>query len=141
MMKAKRRSAGERGHNLKRLLALLFVVILLLSVVPTASAGWNYYRTITIEHTKVPSDQTDFPVLISLSAGDVGNWLKHTSQPDGHVETVEGFDIVFTNADNTTLLDYEIEKYDGTAGTLVAFPLRFNSWHSDSDVVWKFSRY
>ena len=98
---------------------LLLLCIAAAAMVPTASAGgWDYYRVITIDNNQVSgsSDLSSFPVLINHTA----DWLKYNDSGD-HVQQADGCDIVFTNADNTTLLDYEIEEYNGTAGTLVAW--------------------
>ena len=118
MTKAKKGSTGAKGHNVRKLLALLFVAIFLASIVPTASAGWDYYREIEIDHSNVSGDAdlSSFPVLINHTA----DWLQRADDGD-HVRRTDGYDIVFTNADNSSLLDFEIEKYDGTAGTLVAW--------------------
>ncbi|MCD6457159.1 MAG: DUF2341 domain-containing protein, partial [Methanophagales archaeon] len=115
-MKAKRRVAGahaegKRGHNLKRFLALLFVAIVLLSIVPAASADWHYRKPIEIDHNKIAADLTDFPVLINL-ASDTN--LSARAQEDGD-------DIVFTDSDNSTRLDHEIEKFNGSTGELQAW--------------------
>ncbi|MBF0494706.1 MAG: DUF2341 domain-containing protein, partial [Candidatus Omnitrophica bacterium] len=66
---------------------------------------WQYRKAITIDHTKVPGNLTDFPVLISLS-GLTG------------IQT-GGTDIRFTASDGTTMLPREIESYSG--GVLVAW--------------------
>jgi hypothetical protein len=39
----------------------------------------------------------------------------------GHVANSNGYDISFRASDGTTQLDHEIEKYDGSAGTLIAW--------------------
>jgi hypothetical protein len=78
-----------------------------------------------INHLRVGTDnigtlsESAFPVLVSLS----GDSLKTgTVNPDeGRVSSSSGHDIVFTSADGVTLLDHEIEMYDGTKGTLVAW--------------------
>ena len=98
--------------------ALLLLFIAAAAMVPTASAGWDYYRVIEIDHNKVngTADLPSFPVLIDLSE----TWLEYKNEK-GFVRESHGYDIVFTNADNSSLLDFEIEKYDGTAKTLVAW--------------------
>ena len=62
---------------------------------------FNYYKIITIDHTKVNGsvDFTNFPVLISIIDSD----LDDKAQFDGD-------DIAFAN--NTAWLDHEIELYD-----------------------------
>jgi hypothetical protein len=126
-MKVKRRSASaeQRGNNLKRFLALPFVAILLVSLLTLtvcADPGWDYYREIKIDSGKVNGsmDLPNFPVLVTLTA----DWLKYENM-SGHVREEHGYDIVFTNEHNTTLLDFEIEEYNGTYnathGMLVAW--------------------
>ena len=73
--------------------------------------GWHYQKQITIDHTNIPEDLTNFPVLVSV----VDNDLKTKAQSSGD-------DILFM--DNTgfaTLLYYEIEKYDASLGSLTAW--------------------
>jgi MYXO-CTERM domain-containing protein len=120
---------------------LLLLFIAAAAMVPTASAnpGWDYYRVIDIHNDKVSGSQDllSFPVLIDHTA----DWLKY-DDASGHVRRADGYDIVFTNADNSILLDFEIEKYDGTAGTLVAWvripTLKYNAntairlWYGNS---------
>jgi hypothetical protein len=67
-------------------------------------------KSVTIDNTKVSGNQTDFPVWIDLTDGDIA---AH-AQANGH-------DIYFTAADGTTRLDYEIERWDATAHRLSAW--------------------
>ncbi|MFX1572394.1 MAG: hypothetical protein ACFFB0_06565 [Promethearchaeota archaeon] len=60
---------------------------------------FSYYKTITIDHTKVNGDHSNFPVLISIIDSD----LDDKAQFDGD-------DIAFANS--TAWLDHEIELYD-----------------------------
>ena len=85
----------------------------------TPPTNFGYVKKITIDNTKVSgtSDLTDFPVLVSISNDAV---LKTTAN-GGRVTDLQGDDIVFYAADLTTQLEYEVEQYDGTAGTLVAW--------------------
>ena len=79
-----------------------------------ADTDYGYKKKITIDHTKVAGDETDFPVLVSVTDAD----LADTSN-GGHVENSNGYDIVFYNDDEDTLLKHEIESYTNTDGTLV----------------------
>ena len=100
----------------------------------TADVGWfvvqfapgyfGYRRQITILDSMTPtascsSNLSNFPVLISLS----GNWLKTTATDptNGRIYSANGYDIIFRASDGVTQLDHEIEQYDGTNGTLVAW--------------------
>ncbi len=77
--------------------------------------GYSFYRTITIDHTKVPNtDQTDFPVLVSGTY----TYLK-TVGNGGKVTDANGYDIVFaTDNAGTSLLNFEIETYSATTGVV-----------------------
>ncbi len=72
---------------------------------------------LTIDHTKCgASNSSNFPVEVSLS----GTNMK-TIANGGFVQRADGFDIVFySDSGHTTLLPWEVEFYDGTAGILVA---------------------
>jgi phosphodiesterase/alkaline phosphatase D-like protein len=81
--------------------------------------GYSYRRSLTIDYTKVSpcsSNLSNFPVLMSLS----GTWLKTTGN-GGPIYSSNGYDIIFKASDGVTQLNHEIEKYDGSAGTLVAW--------------------
>jgi len=83
-------------------------------------AGYTCYRTIRVDHNKISGTTplTDFPLLVkfendsNLATGTCG-WVKNT----------DGWDIMFTDdsATPTVQYDHEIEKFDGTAGTLFAW--------------------
>ena len=93
----------------------------------TALAGaegrYEYRKKLTIQYTEVgdscSSNLSNFPVLVKLS----GDWLKtKTNDPtNGRIYNSNGYDICFRGADPETILNYEIEKYDGSAGTLLAW--------------------
>lgn len=82
--------------------------------------AFNYYRSVTVDHTKVQSaDQTNFPVLITGTL----TYLK-TVGNGGKVQNSSGFDIVFcTNPANITgtYLDWEMVNYDATSGLFEAY--------------------
>ena len=86
------------------------------------SSSWNYRKAITIDHTKVSSTQTNFPVLISLSSDSD---LSAGARSDG-------FDILFTSSDGSTKLSAERESY--SSGTLVAW-VGIPSLSSSTDTV------
>ncbi|KPJ58221.1 MAG: hypothetical protein AMJ46_14500, partial [Latescibacteria bacterium DG_63] len=95
---------------------------------------FSYRKQITIDHTKVGSscsyDLTDFPMLVSIQNDPD---LKTTAN-GGKVENSNGYDIIFTAVDGTTQLFHEIEKYDGTTGTLVAW-VNIPTLKSNEDTV------
>jgi len=75
---------------------------------PPWYCGWGYRKNITIDHTKVPADQNNFPVLISFTDSNLSAQAQ-----------TSGYDILFTSSDGTTKLSHEIEAY--TSGALVAW--------------------
>ncbi len=74
------------------------------------ASAWPYRKTITIDSAQVPSDQTNFPVLISLGDSHIGANAR-----------ADGFDLLFTDTDGVTKLDHEIETYTTADGTVVAW--------------------
>ncbi|MCG8373731.1 MAG: DUF2341 domain-containing protein [Balneolales bacterium] len=65
------------------------------------------------------TDLTNFPVLISFTSSRFAD-----TSNGGDVESSNGYDIIFTAADGTTILSHQIESYDNTTGEVV-FWVRF----------------
>ncbi|HHP7242736.1 MAG TPA: DUF2341 domain-containing protein [Cyclobacteriaceae bacterium] len=82
---------------------------------------YGFSKTITIDNARVSgtSDLTNFPLLVSITNDDS---LRSVSN-SGNVESESGFDIGFTYKDSLLWLDHEIESYDATTGTYVAWVL------------------
>jgi hypothetical protein len=95
--------------------------------------AWLHYRALTVNHTLVPSTQTNFPVLVAKTHPDF-----RTTSNGGFVQTMDGTkpaDLAFfANAILTTPLDFELERYDPTTGELLAW-VRIPSLSSSSDTV------
>jgi hypothetical protein len=86
--------------------------------------GWLYRKNITIDHTKVAGDLTNFPVLVSTVDFD----LRDKAQEDGD-------DILFMDGDSVaTRLYHEIEHFDDSSGELVAW-LNLTDIASDQDTT------
>jgi hypothetical protein len=75
------------------------------------NSSWNYRKKLMIDHTKVASNLTNFPVLISLTSDSD---LVSSARADG-------YDILFTSGDGTTKLDHEIENFTISNGKLIAW--------------------
>ena len=71
---------------------------------PPNSNYFDYFKDITIDHTKVSGsgNLTNFPLLISIYDSDLHD----------NVQSIEGNDIAFALGD--AWLDYEIEVFDQT---------------------------
>ncbi|HPJ60174.1 MAG TPA: DUF2341 domain-containing protein, partial [Bacteroidales bacterium] len=82
---------------------------------PIVTFGYNYYKEIVIDQASGSQDLSDFPVLVSLTDPDL-----RVVSSDGHVENINGYDIIFTDADNNKL-DHQIERYVSSTGELVAW--------------------
>ena len=102
------------------------------------SNGYTNMRAITISHTKVPNtDQTNFPVLISLPANTYAD-LKTTAN-GGSVTSANGYDIVFTSdAGGTIPLAYEREGYSGTTGAMIDWVNVPTVSHTTDTVIYLF---
>lgn len=90
----------------------------------------SYYRSLTVNHAQVPSTQTDFPVLVSITDATL-----KTVANGGHVQRSDGFDIGFySDSALTTKLKWEMEFYDPANGIVVAW-VKIASLSSASDTV------
>lgn len=69
------------------------------------NSSWSYAQNITINSSYIDEELSNFPILVNLSSS---NFNFSNAQTDGD-------DLRFTDAGNTTTLDYEIEYYDATA--------------------------
>lgn len=80
--------------------------------------GYQFYRFITIDHTKVPNtDQINFPVLVKVTDASLA-----TEANGGRVQNANGYDVVFAaDAAGAHLLAWEVESYDPKAGALLAW--------------------
>ncbi len=92
-------------------LLVLFTLVFTPLVVQAAwyDNNWQYRKKITIDFTKVTGNLTNFPVLIDLAtdAQLIAN------------ARADGFDILFTDDDETTKLDHERELYVSATGELI----------------------
>lgn len=73
------------------------------------NSSWLARRKITMNNSTLSGDLTNFPVLVSLTS----------SQIDYSKTRNDGEDIRFVDADGTTALSYEIEKWDESGTSLV----------------------
>jgi hypothetical protein len=84
----------------------------------------------TIGHTKVPGTQSNFTVLVSVTDPAL-----KTVANGGHVANANGYDIGFySDSGGTTKLKWQVEKYDGTTGNLIAW-VKIPSVSSSTDTV------
>gem|GEM_PF-2162366 len=70
---------------------------------------WPYRKPIAIDHTNISAPLTNFPMLLNITDPD----LAMKAQEDGD-------DIYFTDNTNT-LLNHELERFNGTTGELLAW--------------------
>jgi hypothetical protein len=86
--------------------------------------GWLYRKKVTIDHDLVDGDLSDFPVLVSVVDGDLGD----KAQEDGD-------DILFMDGSGVAnRLFHEIELYDDSDGELVAW-VKVSELEGDVDTV------
>ncbi len=107
---------AERKKFAPILLISLIMIPVFFTLVPTSYApvpwwnnNWNFRKNMTLNHTMVKTDLTDFPIVIDITDPD----LKTKAQTDGD-------DIVFTDTANNTL-KHEIEFFDSITGHIVAW--------------------
>src|SRR5258708_23012447 len=75
-------------------------------------------KQIIIDHTKVVggADLSNYPLLVSFIDPNL-------VIPSGFVQNVNGFDIIFVSADETTQLNHEIENYNASTGEIEMYVL------------------
>ncbi len=81
---------------------------------PWYSSNWNYKREITINASQIATTTDSFPVLATTTLDD----LKTTTN-GGKVGNDNGYDIIFVDDDDSTLLNFEREYYASTTGEIV----------------------
>ncbi len=92
--------------------------------------GPIYYSPVTVDHTKVISTQTDFPVLVSQT-----NARFKTVGNSGHVQNANGFDIrPYSGSGLSSALTYELERYNASTGEVVMW-VKVASLSSVTDTV------
>lgn len=96
-----------------------------------ADETYQYRKEITIQNGSVAEDVTDFPVLISVTDLDL-----RTVANGGHVRSASGYDIVFYDSTNTTLLSHEIELngYAAATGVIIMW-VKMPSISSTEDTI------
>jgi hypothetical protein len=119
-----KRTSNKNLNNVLGIVAVLTMLVSSVSSAIVAPARVNadggstlYSKTITVNSGQVNSTLTDFPLLVSIS----GDTNLMTVANGGHVANTDGSDIFFTDSAGTTIYSYEIESYDGSTGTLVAW--------------------
>jgi len=106
----KQKSMVDRVPN--GLLTLAVAMLLLASIAPIASAGWNDRKPVTINN--LGDALSDYQVLVTLNSS---NFDYSKANPDGS-------DIRFVDGDNTIALNYWIEEWNaaGDSRIWVAVP-------------------
>ena len=74
-----------------------------------ADANYQHKKEITIDHTLVEGDETDFPVLIKITDGDLTGCLAN------------GHDIKFYESTETIQLKHERVEWNNATGYLIAY--------------------
>ncbi len=78
--------------------------------------AFDYYSPVTINSGQVPSAQTDFPILISVT-----DTRFKTVANGGHVKNANGYDIrPYSDATLlTAITGYELERYNASTGEVI----------------------
>jgi hypothetical protein len=78
----------------------------------SSCSGYSYSQTLTIDHTKVAANLSNFPALYATTA----NYLKSTGS-GGSVQNASGYDVCFAqNSDGSSPLFFQIDQWNGTTG-------------------------
>ena len=91
-------------------------------ITQTSGNTWPYRKEITIDHTKISTTLSNFPILLKITDSDLASKAQEN-----------GYDIYFT--DNTdTKLNHELERYIGATGELTAW-INIPSLSANSDTI------
>ncbi len=94
----------------------------------TAASEFSYYKTISVDRTKVgtasgPTTLSNYPFLFSVTDSSL-----MTVANGGRVQSANGYDIIFRGIDATTCggttactFSHEVEQYNGSTGQLIAW--------------------
>lgn len=99
-------------------------------------SGYSLRRKLTIDNTQVAgsSNHTNFPVLVRLTGSKAVPDLVYAGN-GGDVAHQDGYDIIFTSSDGTTVLDHQIEQYESSTGEYVAWVLMPSlSFNTDTEL-------
>ncbi|MDO9001721.1 MAG: DUF2341 domain-containing protein, partial [Bacteroidota bacterium] len=92
-----------------------FIINPIYSVVP----GYNYFKKLTTQEVEISvgtNNLSNFPVLVRLTDND----LRHNTS-GGKIENINGYDIVFTSSDGSTIINHQLEQYNPVTGELIAW--------------------
>ena len=103
-----------KNHNLKHICFFsMSLVLLLFSMTFTYAwydTSWEHRKLITIDSTKVSGTHTNFPIIVDIIDSELSTGANSN-----------GSDIMFTDSNGETLLDFELARYDSSTGQLVAW--------------------
>lgn len=108
------------------------IVLLLLALSSPCFGAFTYYRSITVDHTKVPNtDQSNYAVLVTGTYSYLA-----TVANGGKVQNANGYDVGFyTNSNcSTGKMDWETVIYTATSG-LVEYWIRNGTLSHTADTV------
>ena len=98
---------------------LLLLLLLLAAAESIAQVpGYDFRKRMEVDNTQVSGSTnfTDFPILVDFTDPDL-----RTTANGGSVENANGYDIVFTDSDGSTLLNHQLISYDSTTGRVVTW--------------------
>ena len=107
-----------KSSSLKKGFFCLFVPTMLFHTKLTAQpAGYTYGKSITLKGSQITGALSNFPVLISFTDPA----LKTTAFAGGRLQNANGYDVVFTLQNCSTVLPMQLEKYTANTGEYVAW--------------------
>lgn len=101
-----------------RLAAFAFLIGLVANTSFGQIIGYNYKKAITIHSSQVvgAANHANFPMLFSVVDNDLRDGAN-----GGNVQNSSGFDVIFTQADGVTQINHQLNSYDPTTGSYVAW--------------------
>ncbi|MFK8045559.1 MAG: DUF2341 domain-containing protein [Crocinitomicaceae bacterium] len=103
--------------KLKRFL-LATIILVSFTSIHAQPPGYNFGKQLFINSSEVSGSTNllDFVMLVNFTDADL-----RTTANGGNVQNTNGYDIVFTLGDCSTLLDHQIEEYNPVTGEYIAW--------------------
>jgi len=120
---------NSHKRNILRVLSALALIVIFSEITLSQITGYTNRLKGQVNSAQVSgsSDLSNFPVLMSFALPD----LRSTGN-GGLVQNVNGYDILFTSANGTSILSHQIETYDPTTGQIDIW-VRFPTLSATSD--------
>ena len=112
----------------RRTLAILFLLLAAADASAWWNTSWSRRRKLTFDNSAQPENLLGFQVLVVLNSSRI-DYAKTRN---------DGFDLRFVDSNDSTVLDYEIEKWDESGNSYVWVRVPQIDLSSSTDFIWMY---